>query len=219
MKPWYTSKTLWLNLIAFAAFGVQSVNADFVISPDIQAGLLALINLILRAVTHQPLDWAATHASGEQPPGPPATAGFVQIPLALMLTSLLLIGLLANMSGCATSPPPVSGGAGGGTISATTKDTPMQLAGKSLLAVKSTIVTAATATDALCRAGQIAADKCSQAKAAYDLSKPAYDSAVNTYLLMSQGYADPAAFAAALALVQAIADNMLLLAGSTGGAK
>ena len=210
MKPWYASKTLWVNLIAITALAIQNLSADFVISPEIQAGLLALINLILRTVTHQPIDWSATTASGEQPPGPPATAGFVQIPLALMLSSLLLIGLLANLSGCATTAPATQPGA---AVTASTKDNPMQLAGKSLLAVKSTIVTAATATDAFCKAGKIGPDKCAQAKAAYELAKPAYDSAVDAYLLMSQGYGDPAAFGAALARIQTIADNMLQLAG------
>ena len=49
-KPWYTSKTLWVNGLAFAALLVQN-SVGFVIAPEEQAGALVLINLILRVVT------------------------------------------------------------------------------------------------------------------------------------------------------------------------
>jgi hypothetical protein len=95
------------------------------------------------------------------------------------------------------------------------KDSPQVSAGKSLLAVKASIVTAATATDALCQARQLPSDICLQAEAAYTKAKPAYDSAVDAYLLMSTG-GDPAAYQAAIIRVQDIANNLLLL---SGGAK
>jgi len=79
--------------------------------------------------------------------------------------------------------------------------------------VKSTIVTAATAVDSLCAAGQLSPEVCSQAKVAYDQAKPAYDAAVDAYLLMMSQGGDPEAFGRELSRVQAIANNMLLLAG------
>ena len=49
-KPWYTSRTLWVNGLAFAALLVQN-SVGFVIAPEEQAGALVLINLVLRVVT------------------------------------------------------------------------------------------------------------------------------------------------------------------------
>ncbi len=53
-KKWYASKMLWVNAIAFVAMLIQS-QTKFVISPSEQVGLLAVINLILRAITKAPL--------------------------------------------------------------------------------------------------------------------------------------------------------------------
>jgi len=120
-------------------------------------------------------------------------AGFARLPAMALL--VLAAGLML-FAGCATVQ----------------KDGPQVTAGKSLLAVKQTIVAAANTADVLCRSGQMSADKCTQAKAAYEISKPAYDSAVDAYLLMSEG-GDPAAFGAAMTRLQGIAGNMALLAG------
>ena len=50
MKPWYQSRTLWVNLIVIIAILVQS-QTSFVIEPEAQAALVVVINLILRAIT------------------------------------------------------------------------------------------------------------------------------------------------------------------------
>ena len=197
-KSWYTSKTLWLNLITILALGIQTINTSYVISPEIQCGLLAIINLILRAVTSQAIDWSTPVKPTD------GTAGNVRLSL---LAVMAFMGLWL-ITGCATTSTPAVD-----MVTASKADNPMALAGKSLLAVKSTIGTAATATDALCKAGKIGPDKCAQAKDAYNLAKPAYDSAVDAYLLMSQGYGDAAAFGAALGRVQTIAANLLALSG------
>lgn len=125
-------------------------------------------------------------------------SGFVRLPL---LAIMLLISLCC-LAGCATTSP----------ATPTQNDSPQVLAGKSLLAVKSTIVTAAAATDRMCTTGAMAADKCAMARTAYGQSRLAYDSAVDAYLLMIQGR-DPAAFAASLQRVQSLAANLLQLAG------
>lgn len=54
MKKWYHSKTLWVNTIAIVAIIAQA-HYGFVINPEEQVGLLAIVNLILRAVTKEPL--------------------------------------------------------------------------------------------------------------------------------------------------------------------
>ena len=50
-KPWYTSKTLWVNAIAFAALAIQSFGTGFVIGVEEQAGILIVLNILLRIIT------------------------------------------------------------------------------------------------------------------------------------------------------------------------
>ena len=50
-KPFWQSKTLWVNALAFVALLVQSLGTGFVIGAEEQLGILAVINLILRLVT------------------------------------------------------------------------------------------------------------------------------------------------------------------------
>ncbi len=53
-KPWYQSKTLWLNALALGVhvatsyLGVTSI-------PDVNPTVLAVANLVLRLVTKQPI--------------------------------------------------------------------------------------------------------------------------------------------------------------------
>ena len=53
-KRWYTSKTLWVNLLAIVAFGVQT-EFGYILDAEAQAVILAVINLILRVVTKKGL--------------------------------------------------------------------------------------------------------------------------------------------------------------------
>ena len=50
-KPWYTSKTLWVNAVAFAALLIQSLGTGFVIGVEEQAGIIVVLNILLRFVT------------------------------------------------------------------------------------------------------------------------------------------------------------------------
>lgn len=54
MKEWYRSKTLWINLIMVAAL-IAQMQYGFVIAPEEQIGILAVVNLILRATTNEGL--------------------------------------------------------------------------------------------------------------------------------------------------------------------
>lgn len=56
MKTWYTSKTLWINIIGTIAMFVQ-LKFGWVISPEYQAMILGGINLILRTVTKKEIVW------------------------------------------------------------------------------------------------------------------------------------------------------------------
>ena len=51
-KPWYTSKTLWTNIIAVGSIFVRS-QYGFVLSPEEEVAILGFINIILRIITKQ----------------------------------------------------------------------------------------------------------------------------------------------------------------------
>lgn len=54
-KPWYSSKTIWTNLLALAAIAVQAYADASVLDPGIEAGILAVVNAALRLCTSQPV--------------------------------------------------------------------------------------------------------------------------------------------------------------------
>lgn len=56
-KKWYTSKVLWTNVLAIVAIIFQGVTGKEVINIEIQTTALAVINMILRLVTKQPVVW------------------------------------------------------------------------------------------------------------------------------------------------------------------
>lgn len=55
-KMWYTSKTLWVNVVAVAALILSGV-AGFELSAEEQVSILGLINLLLRAITREAIIW------------------------------------------------------------------------------------------------------------------------------------------------------------------
>ena len=55
-KPWYTSKTLWVNGITAVAIGLQ-MRYGYVASPDVQLLALAGVNMLLRKLTGEPIVW------------------------------------------------------------------------------------------------------------------------------------------------------------------
>ncbi len=50
-KKWYMSKTMWTNGLAGLAGIFQGITGEAWMNPEAQVGILALINLVLRAVT------------------------------------------------------------------------------------------------------------------------------------------------------------------------
>ena len=55
-KKFYLSKTFWINLIGIVAIIVQSFT-KFVITPETQVLILSFVNMILRAITKEPIQW------------------------------------------------------------------------------------------------------------------------------------------------------------------
>uniref|UniRef100_C6E6S1 Uncharacterized protein n=1 Tax=Geobacter sp. (strain M21) TaxID=443144 RepID=C6E6S1_GEOSM len=134
----------------------------------------------------------------EIPLAPPNTkeAGFARLQV---MAVLMAMGFLFLIAGCATMKT----------------DSPQITVGKSLLATKQTIVTAAVTADSLCNAGKLSVDKCYLVFEAYEDAKRGYDAAVDAYLLMQTG-GDPAQVDAAMKRLVDITTN---LAAMTGGAK
>jgi hypothetical protein len=56
-KSIFTSKTFWVNAIAFVSFIVQQ-HYGFVINEAIQVQILAVINILLRSITSEGVKWA-----------------------------------------------------------------------------------------------------------------------------------------------------------------
>lgn len=137
---------------------------------------------------------------------PPADAGFIRIPFLPVLLVLCVLSVLC-FSACGTPNTPIVDPA------PAPNDSPVVLAGKSLLAVKSTIVVAATSMDQLCHAGTMTAQQCIQAKNAYKTAQTAYDAAVDAYLLFQAGSGTEEQYQRALANVSGLATNLLILTG------
>jgi hypothetical protein len=59
VKSIYKSKTFWVNVIALVALGVQQ-KYGYVVDESMQVQALAVINVLLRAITSEPVNWAPT---------------------------------------------------------------------------------------------------------------------------------------------------------------
>lgn len=57
VKKWYTSKTLWVNVIALAGAVGQELSGHGLLSAETQIALLGLINIILRLATNKSIKW------------------------------------------------------------------------------------------------------------------------------------------------------------------
>jgi hypothetical protein len=55
-KKWYLSRTLWVNVIAIVVILVQIITDNELINVEAQASILAVINVILRLITSQPIE-------------------------------------------------------------------------------------------------------------------------------------------------------------------
>jgi len=55
-KPFWTSKTMWINVLAVVAMVVQQ-QYGFAIDPETQVAILGVVNLVLRIVTKSAVDW------------------------------------------------------------------------------------------------------------------------------------------------------------------
>ena len=63
MKKWYLSKTIWLQVIAAIIGGIQALQGAAWFNPEYQVAILAVLNIIVRLITKQPI--------GKTTPTPP----------------------------------------------------------------------------------------------------------------------------------------------------
>lgn len=57
MKTWYSSRTLWVNAIAIVAIIAQAITGNELINAEGQVAILAIVNVLLRAITGKPIKW------------------------------------------------------------------------------------------------------------------------------------------------------------------
>jgi len=55
-KLWYTSKTLWVNIIAIIST-IAANQFGFQLSPEQQVSILGVVNILLRLVTKEKIVW------------------------------------------------------------------------------------------------------------------------------------------------------------------
>ena len=51
-KDWWKSRTVWVNLLAFAAFMTQTLTGQEFLTVEAQAVVIAVLNIILRFDTN-----------------------------------------------------------------------------------------------------------------------------------------------------------------------
>ena len=54
-KKWYTSKTVWFNVLAAISIIVQAATGDVWLDTEAQGAIIVIVNLILRLITGKPL--------------------------------------------------------------------------------------------------------------------------------------------------------------------
>ena len=57
IKKWYASKTLWINILAIIGIIAQQYMDKSIMTPEFQALLIPVINVFLRAVTKEKIEW------------------------------------------------------------------------------------------------------------------------------------------------------------------
>jgi len=56
MKKFWESKTLWVNILAIVA-SILQMKFGWILTPATEGIILSIINLILRSITKDSIDW------------------------------------------------------------------------------------------------------------------------------------------------------------------
>lgn len=57
MKKWYASKTVWVNALMLAGVVVQQASGENLLDESAQAAIITVVNLLLRVITKEKLEW------------------------------------------------------------------------------------------------------------------------------------------------------------------
>ncbi len=57
-KSIFTSKTFWVNVLAVLAMVLQAMTGKELLNMEVQASILAGINIVLRFITKEPVTWS-----------------------------------------------------------------------------------------------------------------------------------------------------------------
>ena len=158
------SKTLWVNVLAVVAMLVQG-QTGFIIDAEAQIALLGVINLVLRAVTKEPLNWKSTQNQ----------SGKSNLDLLRVMAGFSLgLALVMVLSGCAAFQEKRG------------------LATKALLTTKEAIVGIAEAADQLCSQGTLTQSQCDEVATVYEQAKAGYDAAADLLVVAVKSDSDDA---------------------------
>jgi len=92
------SKTLWVNVLAIAATVAQA-KYGFVVGPEYQAAGLSVINLILRAITKDKIDWSVTTKDQS------GRVALIMMPaIAIIMTGIMFMAGCANFKAQLNDP-------------------------------------------------------------------------------------------------------------------
>lgn len=56
-KMWYTSRTLWVNLLAVCGMAAQGLIGKEILTAEMQGVVLGVVNMVLRLVTKTEVIW------------------------------------------------------------------------------------------------------------------------------------------------------------------
>lgn len=56
-KPWYVSKTVWVNLLVFALSLLAAVSGEAWVNFEYVTIATAVVNVLLRFITSDPIGW------------------------------------------------------------------------------------------------------------------------------------------------------------------
>ena len=57
MKKWYASKTIWTNAVMLVGVIILNTTGKNLLTPEVQAAIISVVNLILRVVTKEEITW------------------------------------------------------------------------------------------------------------------------------------------------------------------
>ena len=148
----FTSKTLWVNILAIVALFAQN-KFGFVLSPEIQVTILALINMGLRLITKTEITWDSGSGSSGGFSSPRLLGGMAMLAIVLLVALVACAGFQAKSKSAQAT--------------------------QALLSAKTAMVGIAESADQMCSQGALSQPQCDTVAKLYKDAKVNYDLAAN----------------------------------------